>query len=371
MRLGTLLLRDAVISLTQLEEALRAQILYGGRLGTNLVELGSLDLDTLGLYLSKSHGVPVATAARMEAADPGAVARLGPELADRHTAFPLGPEPLHPDMIAVALADPRPSERIDEISARLGCQIAPYVAAEMRILYHIEKHYGRSRPPRYLRPGSDDAGAAPPGTGERRRTRPPSARVAPVVRFEPRKRAGQPERPRREKPPRVTAVDATRSIDAAGHRDQIAQDLMELAQGRLGAAALLIVRGKSAIGWRGMAPDGRAMTGDRIEQLALPLGGSSSLQIAFDTHRPYHGPSPAAGRPVERQLWQALGVSEPPRDMLVVPILVGQRVVNLLYGHGPGGAEITSAHVTELIDACQHTAAAYLRLIQAARAQNA
>ena len=40
--------RDAVIGLSQLEEALKAQILYGGRLGTNLVELSLLDLDTLG-----------------------------------------------------------------------------------------------------------------------------------------------------------------------------------------------------------------------------------------------------------------------------------------------------------------------------------
>ena len=37
MKLGTLLLRNAAISLSQLESALRTQVLYGGRLGTNLV----------------------------------------------------------------------------------------------------------------------------------------------------------------------------------------------------------------------------------------------------------------------------------------------------------------------------------------------
>src|SRR5262245_59877069 len=141
MRLGTLLLRDAVISLNQLEDALRAQVLYGGRLGTNLVELGSLDLDLLGVYLSKVYGVPVATAARMEAADPAAAARLGPELAGRVCAFPLGPEPQRPEAMAVAVAEPL-QHVLDEVSVRMGCAVVPYVAAELRILYYLEMRLG-------------------------------------------------------------------------------------------------------------------------------------------------------------------------------------------------------------------------------------
>ena len=53
MKLGTLLLRNAAISLTQLEAALRAQVIYGGRLGTNLVELGFVDLDALSMHLGE------------------------------------------------------------------------------------------------------------------------------------------------------------------------------------------------------------------------------------------------------------------------------------------------------------------------------
>jgi hypothetical protein len=131
MRLGTLLLRDAVIGLGQLEEALKAQVLYGGRLGTNLIELDLIDLDTLGLYLSKVHAVPLATAARFEAADPGVVARFGREVAERHTAFAIGPEPLRPETIAVAMSDPHAVGRIDDIQRSLGAPVAPYVAAEL------------------------------------------------------------------------------------------------------------------------------------------------------------------------------------------------------------------------------------------------
>ncbi|HWM85160.1 MAG TPA: hypothetical protein VNO33_04960 [Kofleriaceae bacterium] len=365
MRLGTLLLRDAVISLRQLEEALRTQVLYGGRLGTNLVELGSVDLDTLGIYLSKVHGVPLATSARMDAADPAAAARLGAELAERYCAFPLGPEPLRPDTIAVALAEPRQHERVADLARRMGCAITPYVAAELRILYYLERCLGVTRRPRFLR--QSDGSRPPFGARERRRTQPITGEIAPVVRFEPRPRPEPEARAPRQTSPRVALADAVGSIAAAQHRDQIADDVIEVTQGRAGAAALFMVRGQNAIGWRGLGASGRPLIGAAIENLAIPLGGSSVLQIAFDTQRAFHGPSPAAGRPVERQIWVALGAIDPPPDMLVVPIMVARRVVNLLYAHGPGGRSIAEPHARELIELGQAAGQAYVRLIQAAR----
>lgn len=365
MRLGTLLLRDAVISLGQLEEGLRAQVLYGGRLGTCLIELGSVDLDTLGLYLSKVHGVPVATPARLDAADPSAATRLGAELAERYCAFPLGPEPLRPDSIAVALADPRQHDRVGELTRRMGCSITPYVAAELRILYYLERWLGVPRRPRYLRQAD---GSMPPfGGRERRRTQPAPIQAAPLLRLEPKGRPARDGPPARSAPPRVSLADALGSISAAQHREQIADDIIEVAQGRAGASALFIVRGQNAIGWRALNGHGRTVAGATIENLSLTLGGSSVLQIAYDTQRPYHGPSPAAGRPVERQVWLSLGVIEPPADMLVVPILVAHRVVNLLYAHGPGSRSIGETHARELIELAQAAGFAYVRLIQASR----
>ena len=370
MRLGTLLLRDAVIGLSQLEEALKAQILYGGRLGTNLVELGLLDLDTLGLYLAKVHGVPVATQARMEAADPGAVSRLGRDLAERHVAFPLGPEPLRPETIAIAMADPRQPDRIGDIQRSLGTTIAPYAASELRILYYLERHYQIERRPRFLRPA--DA-SAPPIVSDRRRTQPAPGQVAPVVRFEPRNRLA-PETappPSEVKPParsaRVSYESARRAIATAQQRDQVADAWMSLAEGRLGAALLFIVRGQAAMGWRGVAADGKRLAGGAVERLAVPLGGSSVLQICYDTARPHHGASPAAGRPIERQIWEALGVNEPPEIMLVIPVIVGQRVVNLFYGHGAAGRTLNDGDVRELCDLAGEVGTGYARLIQAAR----
>jgi len=77
MKLGTLLLRNAAIGLSQLEAALRNQVLYGGRLGTNLVELGYIDLELLSAYLAELSGYPIATPTLLDQADPALLEKLG------------------------------------------------------------------------------------------------------------------------------------------------------------------------------------------------------------------------------------------------------------------------------------------------------
>jgi hypothetical protein len=141
-----------------------------------------------------------------------------------------------------------------------------------------------------------------------------------------------------------------------------------MARGRAGAAALFLVRGRTALGWRALGGDGRALAGAAIESLSLPLVEPSVLQIAFDSQRTHRGPGSTKGLPIERQVWLALGVTDPPADMLVVPITVARRVVNLFYAHGAGGRTISEAHARELIEVAHGAAAAYVRLIQSARA---
>ena len=243
LRLGTLLLRDAVISLNQLEEALRSQMLYGGRLGTNLVELGSIDLDTLGVYLSRVHGVPLATEAELSAADPDAAALIGARLAARARALPLGPDPAERGRLAVAMADPLDDALVADLARRAGCPISPRVAPEMRIAAYLEERLGVPRRPRPV------ARARAEGSGAR---------------------------------PRVSPGDAAGAIAAARHRDQIADELIEMARGRAGAAALFLVRGRTATGWRALGGDGRALAGAAIEGLSLSLSEPSVLQVAFD-----------------------------------------------------------------------------------------
>ena len=65
-RLGELLTQTRLIEPEKVEQALRAQVVWGGRLGTNLIELGCIELDELSRALGQQHGIPCAQARHFE-----------------------------------------------------------------------------------------------------------------------------------------------------------------------------------------------------------------------------------------------------------------------------------------------------------------
>ena len=69
--------------------------MWGGRLGTNLIELGFIDLDELAARSGTQHRLPAALARHFEKADRRAAALLSPDVAERYSCVPLlrvGPE---------------------------------------------------------------------------------------------------------------------------------------------------------------------------------------------------------------------------------------------------------------------------------------
>lgn len=152
-RLGELLVAARLLDPEQIERALQAQVLWGGRLGTNLIELGMLDLDGISRALGRQHGLPAALARHFDRADRELQDRLPPELAQRWSVVPLlhvGPA----RNIAVAVLDPLPADALAQLAGAFLCTpagIVVSVAAEMRVRYHLERIYGVARPTRYLR----------------------------------------------------------------------------------------------------------------------------------------------------------------------------------------------------------------------------
>jgi hypothetical protein len=374
MKLGTLLLRNAAISLTQLEAALRAQVIYGGRLGTNLVELGFLELDALATSLGELTRLPVASRALLDHAAPDALARIDGATAERLGAMPLAigapPEPA----LAVAMIDPFDPGALEELAERAGMPIQPYAVPELRLLYYLEKAYGLPRKARFIRAGSRRAPSANLGD-DRRRSQPPGGIVLPpTVRVEPRRRgragpASVPPGPMvaAEEPtpvPRLAWPIAADRLDHAVQRDQIGDLFVDFAGGRFGAVVVFVVRDANALGWHGRVAGGQPRT--PIDELSLPLGPASALQIAHDGMRLFHGPVPAPVHPIENRLWEALG-TPPPLDLVVAPILVKQRVINLVYAHGLAGAAVPDQDAAELAELTVRASDAYVRLIQRSR----
>ncbi|MGN6107947.1 MAG: hypothetical protein ACTHU0_22755 [Kofleriaceae bacterium] len=367
MKLGTLLLRNAAIGLSQLEGALRNQVLYGGRLGTNLVELGFIDLELLSAYLAELTGYPIATPTLLDDADPRLLDRLGSDEAHRLRAVPLGYLGEGTATVAVAFVDPTDPAALDGVAQRLGAIVTPYVVPELRALYYLERHFGLPRRARFVRSGRPGSEVGP--SEERRRSQPAQGMVLPpAFTLEPRRRRTTSQAPLSATAGGVPVTVGYRvtceRVEGASHREQIADALVEYARGRCDALVAFLIRDGNALGWRSyVAPPGAAPAS--IDQLSLPLGGASSLQSAHDAGQPFVGPPPSAARPVEKQLWAALGIQAEPPHVVVVPVLVKTRAVNLIYAHtlAPPSQQL----VDELTDLAARAQTSYLRLIRQAR----
>jgi hypothetical protein len=152
-RLGELLTSTRLIEPDKVEQALRAQVVWGGRLGTNLIELGCIDLDGLSRALGRQRALPAALARHFDKADAELQKKLPPELARQWSVVPLlrvGPE----QKIAIAALDPLPAEALVAIADAFKCAASALVvsvAAEMRVRYHLERVYQIARSARYLR----------------------------------------------------------------------------------------------------------------------------------------------------------------------------------------------------------------------------
>jgi hypothetical protein len=366
MKLGTLLLRNAAIGLSQLEAALRNQVLYGGRLGTNLVELGYIDLELLSAYLAELSGFPIATPTLLDHADPTLLAKLGADDAHRLRAIPLGYLGEGTGTVAVGLVEPADTAAVDQVATRLAAQVAPYIVPELRAVYYLEKLFGLPRRARFVRPGRP-ADSRGPEVEDRRRTQPAMGMVMPpALTLEPRRRRPTSQAPLAgDVPFAIGYGSACELIDTASNRDEIADTFVAYAQGRCEALVVFLIRDGNALGWRSWVAPPAALT-KPIEELSLPLGGASSLQSAHDSGQPFVGPPPSAAHPVEKQLWAQLATQPEPVAVLVLPVLVKQRAVNLVYAHLASG-EPPVQLVTELGDLALRAQTSYLRLIRQAR----
>lgn len=153
-RLGELLVAAKVLTIEQLEQALRAQVMWGGRLGTNLIELGYLDLDALSKAVARQHNHPAALARHFDKADRELQRMLAADVAERYSCVPLVRAGQGKQLIAVASMAPLDAKGLAIVADELGVgveQLLPSIAAELRIRYHLERVYEIPRGTRFLR----------------------------------------------------------------------------------------------------------------------------------------------------------------------------------------------------------------------------
>lgn len=157
MQIGEMLVRAKAITPGDLEEAIGWQVIYGGKLGTNLLELGLVDERVLAEHLGRQQACEW-TCGEFEL--PASIVRTIPaSVARRQEIVPWRIEGKRFKVLAST-----PSENLalfDELGFKLGLIVKPVVAPEYRIHQLLRRYFGSVRQMRAL-----DFGVKPKGKRE-------------------------------------------------------------------------------------------------------------------------------------------------------------------------------------------------------------
>jgi type IV pilus assembly protein PilB len=137
VRLGDMLVKAALITREQLNQALQQQQTGGGRIGTNLVKLGFISEDDITSFLSRQYGVPSINLSHFEI-DANVIKLIPSEIAQKHQVIPINRTG---NVLTVAMTDPSNIFAIDDIKFMTGFKVEPVVAAESSIKNSINKYY--------------------------------------------------------------------------------------------------------------------------------------------------------------------------------------------------------------------------------------
>lgn len=396
-KIGELLVSEGLLTRKQLEEALKSQVIFGGRLGTNLVEMGIVEEQDLLRTLSKQLEIPFVSSEQLMAVPPEVIKLIPKEMAEEYKIIPMS---LEKKRLSAAMADPSDLSAIDAISFITGYIILPVVCSELRLMLALEQYYGIKREIRYIQLSGGTGrsrGAAP--TGPQGASAAVSAEPTEISPFEsmsgesplsfPAKPlAADPEwgelseilptEPNTAPPPEIldigslqasmpaeeadivelvelkpppqpatkaptpapaeeikySSLDSVLAILAeARDRDTIADALATYVSQDFERVAMFMVKGKVAAGWKGIAGK-KSVAG--FENFQLPLDEPSALKTVADTKNFYLGP--LLGTSGNQRIQAALGGGTP-ETVLLIPLMMMGRVVTIFYvdgGKDPG-----------------------------------
>jgi hypothetical protein len=377
-KLGEILIDDGKLTEEQLQKALKAQLIFGGHLGTSLIELGYIDEASLGSALSASFNVPYATYEILHNVPYAVIRAIPAKLVEKYKVVPIR---LEGKTLQMGMMDPKNLMALDEISFVTGYKIEPWVSPEIRIFQVLEKYYNIPRSQRYItlaremgrkgkakgkggeetgdqpvaegaeagpaRDGDPQAalGGPPPRHGpdhwekygygkswreyadeiERRSDRSPSATAAIAE-----EGAGEPVRTAKKPsgPPGELLAAAAERLQACTSPEEVSEVVLAFASRQLKRSAFFVVRGEHAVGWGG---SGEGFFTTRIKGMNVPMVRDSLFSMVDDGRSHFLGAIPAF--PSIRKFYQDLSVPMP-RTALIVPIRIRDKTASLLYGDG-------------------------------------
>jgi len=332
LKLGELLIKEGLITQSQLDEALKSQVIFGIKLGSSLIELGFVEEGKLVKLLSKKLGVPAVS--RKEILNiPEEVIRAVPSaIAEKYRVIPFG---LDKKRLSVAMSDPTDLKAIDEISFMTGCLVQPFIAPDLHIAFALEKYYYVIRDARYLRVSDTFRKRAAALQQEKievqvEKENGDLLNIEIPAEFEgfdslpdlPEEPFyGETQAPLQAPLGKYTIDKLSMEFAAARERDDVADVFIKYLGQEFTTCALFIVRGNAAVGWRGVSA-GKKISG--FEEVNLLLSKPSVLRDIIEERNYFMGI--LINTPENRQIQKVLEI-RPETPLLVLPVVMLNKVV--------------------------------------------
>lgn len=377
-RLGERLIDRGKITRAQLDKALKAQLIFGGHLGTNLIELGFVDERTLVHTLAEIYRVRPAAPEMFDQIPEPVLSTLPVEIVERYRVIPVDIERNNRKnwVLHLAVIEPRSVPPISSVGK--FTKLVPWIAPEVRILHAMERYYGVPRRPRYINLAHElerDRRRAQPPDDSRQASAPnlfapqdPPAGadsveglgaaalatadmgeeygygkswrdVAREIFDEPGEAAGGTAPARGDEPSSTAPAglgEAAARMSRAENKEDLAAAVLEYVSGNGARGIIFGVRNEAVQVWDWKGLD---LAAERVRKLRFPVTSGSVFALLLGNDH-YHGTVPAESGC--RWFFGALQIAVP-AEILLLPVYVNDRLVAILYADGGPEGRIRGA----------------------------
>lgn len=298
LKFGEALLKESLITREQLKLALERQVIFGGRIGTNIVELGFLKEKELSVFLSKFFRVPAADPSLLSSVEQEVIACISREQAEKYKAIPFKKER---NRLHVAMLEPQTIQLVDELRFLTGFDIIPHVLTELRFVHALEKYYGVERDLRYISTTLKDE--------------------------ETEKSQGE------------DSAERLRKIKEAFTNVHDKEEIIGLLLSETGKiakrSAVFLLKGDQIAGWKGK--------GLTVDSFSMD-GKSHSVFFDVVSRKNYYR-GPLLKIPGNEPLMKLLGGS--PQDAIVIPIQIREKIIGILFADN-GNTAVLDASINRI-----------------------
>jgi len=326
-RLGDYLIAAGQLTPEQLDEAIEYQCIYGGRLGTSLVELGFVNEELLARILSQQLRLHYIKPELLMDVPQNILDLIPKKFALKHQIVPYQKDR---GKLYLAMNDVTNLANIDELSFQLNHIIIPLAIPEIRLMLALKKHYGLKLSPRF------ETLEAQLKKRSKTVEKPTAKRVMthdkkeawPLLGDEEYSAEAANDEPcfgLATSPGDISQTSLFQQLATAGNRDDIAKALTAYLGQEFAACGLLMVRSPNVTGWMASLHGAELSS---FDQLSIPLNGNSIFSQVVESRSHYLGS--VIETPDNRTLLQRFN-AKPTQHALVIPLLVRDRLISILY----------------------------------------